>query len=196
MSGGALGKLLEKAGKNKKWRIAVYGGLLLLILLLCFGGRTKETEKAAAASANLETVSVGQSEREVEKRLEGILSSIRGAGQVRVMITYETGVEVVTAMSTDKNSNRSESSDMSRSSLTVQQTESTKPATVSGGGGNEPIILGQKQPVIRGVIVVAEGAADISVRVNLQQAVQTVLAVPANSVEVFELSKKYKNEEG
>ncbi|MDO4572184.1 MAG: stage III sporulation protein AG, partial [Clostridia bacterium] len=120
--------------------------------------------------------------------LAGVLSCIRGAGRVEVMVTYETGTELVTAMTTSTNYNASESSEGERSSTSSQTTESTQPATVSGEGGDEPIVLMEKQPVVRGVIVVAEGAADIRVRLDLQRAVQAVLDIPLSKIEVFELS--------
>ena len=49
-----------------------------------------------------------------------------------------------------------------------------------------PYLLYEKEPEIRGVIVVAEGAADVSVRLDLQRAVCAVLNVPISAVEVFE----------
>lgn len=181
-------KWMNKIKNEKKWKIGLYGGVIIIALIFCFTewGNSQDI----SSEEIIETNAQNQSEQEIEERLEKILSSIRGAGQVKVMITYETGVEMVTAMSTDVNSNRSETVGTDKSSFMVQETESTKPATVSGNGGYTPIILAEKQPTIRGVIVVAEGAANISVKMDLQQAVQTILAVPANSVEVFELSKQ------
>jgi len=179
---------LEKMKNGKKWKIGLYSGVIVIALLFCFAEWGNDRD--IVSEETIEIHSLKQSEQEIEERLEKILSSIRGAGQVRVMITYETGVEVVTAMSTDINSNRSETVGADKTSFTVQETESTKPATVSGDGGYAPIILSEKQPKIRGVIVVAEGAANISVKMDLQQAVQTILAVPASNVEIFELSKQ------
>ena len=46
----------------------------------------------------------------------------------------------------------------------------------------------EKKPKIRGVIVVAEGASDIGVKLNLYNAVQTVLQVEASKVDVFEMN--------
>ena len=117
-----------------------------------------------------------------------MLSCIRGAGRVDVMITYDSGPEIVPAMSTNVNSTGSETSEGSRSSSSQQSTESTEPATVSGSGGNEPIVLKEIEPVVRGVIVVAEGAADIEVRLDLQRAVRAVLDIPLSRIEVFERS--------
>ncbi len=185
---GLIARIAAKLKADKRLEIVVYVGLAVLILLLYLSTLfPKAAASQQTAGATAETTYTAQSELEVEARLESVLSSIRGAGRVQVMITYETGPELVTAMSTDTNTNRSESVDNDKQSTTEQQTESRKPATVSGGGGTEPIVLTEKQPAVRGVIVVAEGAANIAVRLDLQRAVQTVLDVPAANIEVFEL---------
>ncbi len=43
---------------------------------------------------------------------------------------------------------------------------------------------------IKGVIIVAEGADDITVKLNLIRATQTVLAIKANTIEVFVMKNK------
>ena len=171
---------------NKKLELSVYGGLILVVALLYIGGMSspKAQQKAGGETA----LQAQQTQADLETRLKTVLSSIRGAGQVEVLITYESGSELVTAMSTNVNSNRSETNDGQKSSTTTQTTEVSEPATVNGSGGNEPIILVEKEPVVRGVIVVAEGAADIRVKLDLQRAVTAVLDIPLSKIEVFELS--------
>ena len=64
---------------------------------------------------------------------------------------------------------------------------------MSTSGGAETIVLTEIEPTIRGVIVIAEGAADVSVRLKLQNAVITVLGITAERIDVFEM--KSNNEE-
>ena len=138
--------------------------------------------------------SVYSSERETEERLKNVLSCIRGAGEVEVMITYDTGAQIIPAMSTDTQTGITRSSGTGTESITENRTESSRPATVSQTGGNEAIVLTEKQPVVRGVIVIAEGAADITVRMNLQNAVRTVLGVDLSCIDVFEMKAIEKGE--
>ena len=186
-SGGVIAKIAERLKADKRLEFAVYAGIALLILALYISTLLPKAPAVQTNSSSAQDVETLRSEQELEDRLQTVLSSIRGAGRVEVMITYETGPELVTAMSKDTNSNKSQSVDEGKQSSTEQQTESQKPATVSGSGGTEPIVLTEKQPAVRGVIVVAEGAANIAVRMDLQRAVQTVLSVPLSSIEVFEL---------
>ncbi len=46
----------------------------------------------------------------------------------------------------------------------------------------------EDQPKVRGVIVVAQGAGDIGVRMNLLNAVKTLLNVEADKVEILKMA--------
>lgn len=113
----------------------------------------------------------------LEARLEDILSQMQNAGQVRVMVTFDNAQEKVIAADEQKSSGSSGTS------------EASHPVKTSGSGGENPIILTERMPKIRGVIVIAEGAADISVRFSLAAAVSTVLGIDENSVEVFAMRR-------
>lgn len=183
---GMLNKFANALKKNKALEISFYVGVALLVIALYFSSLTPEGAGSENKTSTPEVYGYSIAEQEVEQRLANVLSNMKGAGNVQVMITYDTGPEIITAMSVDVDSNTTETSGEGKESSTQHQTESRKPATVTGSGGTSPIVLMEKQPSVRGVIVVAEGAADISVRLNLQRAVQTVLNVPISSIEIFE----------
>ncbi len=182
----AFAGLATRMKKDKRVETAVYGGLILLGAAIFFIGSANGGQKAET-SANAQAEKTARTAEETESRLEEVLSSIRGAGKVQVMITYDTGKELVPAMSTDTQAGTTETTGSDAHSITQNNTESSQPATISGSGGSETIILTEIQPKVRGVIVIAEGAADISVKLRLQNAVQTVLGVKADQIEVFEM---------
>lgn len=124
----------------------------------------------------------------LELRLIDVLSKIRGAGRVDVLVTYETNGEIVTATvrQTDEDVRNADGTGGSETSRSVR--EVTEPATVETGNGHAPIVLYEKEPVIRGVIVVAEGASDFSVRQKLEAAVHAATGIPVERIEVFEMS--------
>lgn len=186
-------KLAERMKKDKRFEFCVYSALVLLGILIYAATTVPKGENAEPAAANVADT-VYSSERETEERLKSVLSCIRGAGEVEVMITYDTGAQIVPAMSTDTQTGVTQSSGAGSESITENRTESSRPATVSQSGGNEAIVLTEKQPVVRGVIVIAEGAADIAVRMNLQNAVRTVLGVELSCIEVFEMKTIEKGE--
>lgn len=179
--------------KDKRFELCVYSALVLLGVLIYAATTVPKGGNVEPAAANVADT-VYSSERETEERLKSVLSCIRGAGEVEVMITYDTGAQIVPAMSTDTQTGITQSSGAGSESITENRTESSRPATVSQSGGNEAIVLTEKQPVVRGVIVIAEGAADIAVRMNLQNAVRTVLGVELSCIEVFEMKTIEKGE--
>lgn len=183
----ALGRLCARMKQDKRLEIAVYGVLILIGVLLFLISPNDKAGNAAqvgtAAAADESGV------EELESRLEGILGAIRGAGKVRVMITYDTSSRLVPAMSTDVQSGTTENTSTGGQSVSETRTESSRPATISGSGGTETIVLTEIEPTVRGVIVIAEGAADVSVRVKLSNAVMTVLGISADRIEVFEMKR-------
>lgn len=179
MDAGELGKKLrewlEKLVRGRKG-LVVYGAVLVLLvgLYLLYSQEKPETSP----------VTVVTEEAGLEERLGEVLGEMRGAGQVRVLITYETGEELVTATVSTTDESISGSGEGTSSS---QKRETVQPATVTTEAGQQAIVLYEKEPQIRGVLVVAEGAGDPSVRLNLQRAVMAVTGVSLDRIEVFEM---------
>jgi|LSQX01.1.fsa_nt_gb stage III sporulation protein AG len=182
---GMLAKFTEKLKKNKKLEIAVYVGLgaLALLIYLSSLNTPANNDVYQNQTAQVTMQSTQDSVKQIEERLEKTLMQIRGAGNVTVMITYETSKEIVPALSVTSQS----SSQTGDSSSNSSQNDSKSPATITQGGNEAPIVLTEIEPKVRGVIVIAQGAADLTVRMNLMHAVQTVLGVEAANIEVFEM---------
>ena len=105
------------------------------------------------------------------------------AGKVEVMITYESDGELVPAYQREENENRSSNGTQESYSLS----SSNKIVTVYEQGTTTALILMKKKPQVKGVIVIAQGASDLTVRMSLSQAVRTVLQVSADRVDIFEM---------
>jgi len=101
--------------------------------------------------------------RGMEQRLAEVLSDIEGAGKVSVMLHFDSSAELVPAL------------------------EGGDKMVIVGG---KPVIIRQIQPKVSGVIVVAEGASNIKVKLELFKAVQTLLDVDQKCIEIFTMSKK------
>lgn len=163
---------------GKSLQYVLCGVLMVALVLLCWpqlfsSGKTSEPEQGASSAVfdpNAE-----------KQRLAGILSSIKNAGKVEVMITYEGEAEKVPAY--DNNQTTSSTIDTQNRS-TTNQSSSSKP--VSGPG--DLVVITEKRPQVLGVVIVAEGAKDLSVQLALSRAAQTALGVEASKVEVFEMN--------
>lgn len=111
-----------------------------------------------------DTVEVADETRGEEERLSGILSQIDGAGRVSVMISYESTMEKEIAYD----------GDMER-------------AVTSGG---DVVVRREIYPGVKGVIVIADGAAEPSVRNAIKEAVIAVTGAAANHICVYSRSGK------
>ncbi|MBR2861773.1 MAG: hypothetical protein IKB86_08055 [Clostridia bacterium] len=176
-------EFLERIKESKKLKIAVLSLLCAVAVLIYF---------LPVESSNRENVSISNNtEQKIsnEEKLEAVLSNIKGAGNVRVMITYESLGEVICANTTETQTNtvteKSENGSVKESETVV---ENKAPVTIGSGNGENPLVILEKEPEIKGVIVVAQGADNINVRINLQKAVETVLQVSPNQVEIFTMN--------
>ncbi|MBQ1893546.1 MAG: hypothetical protein II155_05515 [Clostridia bacterium] len=165
-------KILARLRDDKKLETLVYA-LLACVVAAAFlaGGGANCRGKTVTERESPEKPA--STEAELESRLEAILSQIKGAGRVRVMITFDRGSEIVPARESQRSTGENGSN------------ESSKPLTVSSSGGQSPIVLAQIMPKVRGVIVVAEGAGDIGVRNELERAAMTALGTDLASINVF-----------
>ncbi len=92
------------------------------------GGSDGPVDESATGQAG------GVSYDDIESRLEEILSQIEGAGEVRVMITYATGTEIVPAMSTESQSSVSENSDETGAWQKSAESSSSPSRHIPSGG--------------------------------------------------------------
>lgn len=119
----------------------------------------------------------------LERKLEDILSQLKGVGEVKVMITLEETTEIVPAFNTTKNNETTKETDSQGGTREIVREDMTI-QLVTGDEGS-PIVLKEIKPTIKGVIVIAEGAEDLHVKEILYEAVKTALGIPGNRVEVY-----------
>lgn len=175
-----LKALVEKAKavKNIEIIVAIVAIAVLIILYSLF---TTDKSKPKATKQNDSSCELTLTD-EVERKLADVLSKIDGAGRVEVMITYTASAEKITANTRSTHTNSSNSGGtITTSTSTVTET----PIIISANGVSELYILKEIMPKVIGVIVVAQGANDVRVRLELLRAVQTILDINANSVEIF-----------
>lgn len=124
------------------------------------------------------SVSGGRNKKEVkqgldiaaqEDKLEKILSKIDGAGRVSVMITYYGGAEQSLAYEVS-----SDSEERSR--------QEDRRAVMSG---NNPVVVQELYPGVKGIIVVASGAGDIRIKRSLAEAASAAMGVSMSCVRVY-----------
>jgi len=170
--------------------IEIIGAVIIAVLILAIyalpGSSTKSDTKSETSDISNST----DQDASAEEKLTKILSGIEGAGSVEVMITYESSAELVTAQSVDKQTSTTTETDSTGKNKTSETViENQEPVTVKESDGDSALILVEKEPLVRGVIIVAEGADDIGVKLDLLKAARTALQVSSDKVEVFVMNK-------
>lgn len=172
--------VLEKIKRVKHLDVVIGVGVVALVLVLFLG--VFSGDESSSSGQYVESKS---EYLQIEDRLSDVLSKINGAGKVSVMINFAGTSEIITEKTTNLSEDKTVDSDSSGSRETESKTESLSPVIIQKNGEDSPLIVKEILPDIVGVIVVAEGANNMSVRINLLQAVQTLLSVSADKVEIF-----------
>jgi len=174
--------------KNKKYQYVLIAVLLSIMLIIYFASLADDTKADNTAT---EIIDEYNDKQNITSEIENILSSIKGAGEVKVMINYSSSPEIVTATSTQSDSVTTFSGENESS-----RTENIRSdiVTVKNDEGENALVLKELTPEISGVIVTAQGAGKIDVKLKLIDAVTTLLDISQSKVDVFEMQNKYPEE--
>lgn len=182
-------KIKEKKLKRSDWLILVLAGILILIIALPTDTRGKKQAEEAKENISKENNTMEASKDEIEQKLEDILEKIDGAGDVKVMITYQdSGTQVVEK---DKNTseNSLEESDSTggvRSTKEQQLQEST--VYEEADAGNTPFVSKELLPKVEGILIVASGGDNQKVKQNISEAVLALFQVEAHRIKIVKMS--------
>ncbi len=182
-STGIIEKIASRLGKIKNLNVLL--GIISACIVIMI---VASVFSAGTATKSVETSSESYY-AQVENRLSEVLSKISGAGTVSVMINYSGTSELITATTTNTSVDKTSDNGSSSNRVTESKTESVSPVIIQKNGEDTPVIVKEILPDIVGVIVVAEGAKDMSVRINLVSAVQTLLDISSDKVEIFTMKK-------
>ena len=142
------------------------------------GGAVSHDSALPAASGSRQQVSELEAYRlDLCARVASILSAVSGAGSVRVEITLASGPVKVYA--SDAYIEEAKGPD-----TTESRRETELVLALTSGKGQVPIHLMDEMPAVAGVLVVASGASDSTVRRELAEAAATLLGVGAHRVKV------------
>ena len=182
-------KIKEKKLKRSDWLILVLAGILILIIALPTDTKGKKQAEEAKENISKENNPLEASKDEIEQKLEDILEKIDGAGEVKVMITYQdSGTQVVEK---DKNTsaNSVEESDSTggvRSTKEQQLQEST--VYEEADAGNTPFVSKELLPKVEGILIVASGGDNQKVKQNISEAVLALFQVEAHRIKIVKMS--------
>ncbi len=126
-------------------------------------------------------------EDELEAKLEGILSKMEGVGKVSVMITYSKGSEIVPMQNETSKTSSTQENDSDGGTRIIEETDKTTEIIYSNGTTIETQTV--INPIVKGAIVIAEGASNATVKSNIVSAVEAITGLATYKVQVFEMNQ-------
>lgn len=179
-----INELFNDAEKKKLKPLIFLAGICVLALIAISVMPDGKKEEASVSTDSEVKTSASETEKEdLEGKLTEILSKINGAGDVDVMITFQSSEEIVPAYNSNTTTETTKEQDSSGGERTT--TSSTENKTMITSNSNEPVILKTSEAEIKGVIVVSSGANDPAVKELLYDAVQTSLQISGHQVEIY-----------
>lgn len=165
----------EKAVKDKKALLTVLIGILGMVLILVSSFTESAPERAQAQEI------AGETEEQLKKELEGLLSSVGGAGRVKVMLTFESSEEKIYASDTDEsNENRSGSEN--------QHKIKSEHIIIKAESGEQGLLIKDVYPRVRGVAVVCDGAANAHIKGQIISIVSALFDINSTKISVAEMA--------
>ncbi len=156
-------------------------GILLIGLAGLFGGRQAEKPEIAASRVSTEDYAAA-----LEEKLQNTVARIRGAGRCSVMVTMEQGAEYVYATGEKTSVDTSQTSEDSRFSTGSRASGEETYILISTKEGDQPLLLTELAPRVKGVVVVCSGGGDAVVADTIKRTVATAVDVSMNRICVVE----------
>ena len=186
--------------KNKEKRIEnlVFLLVLLIVTLLIINSILKddkslknvsedESKKGASyINAQKENDDISNN-LELEKRLEVILSKIKGVSNVSVLITYSETEEVVPLYNINNSSNQTEEGDGKEKVIKKEENVSKN---VLLDDDSNVLIEKKLSPKIEGAIVIAKGVSNVNIKSNIISAMEAVTGLASHKIQVFEMGEE------
>jgi stage III sporulation protein AG len=128
--------------------------------------------------------------RQLEVRLEAILRTVEGVGNVRVMVTLAAGPQSVYAENVTRSESTTRETDSAGGFREQRQFSGQNTTlTITSEGRQQPVLIAQYEPLVEGVIISAQGAGQERVAAALRAAAAAVLGVDAAKVQVLRMTE-------
>lgn len=148
-------------------------------------------EQQAFAGGDKDQSPFREYEAMYELRLRDILEAMIGVGEVDVMVTIDSTEELVVYRDLKSSQHQTEEEDRNGAKRHITDvTRSGDIVLYEVSGKQQPIILKKIKPKIRGIVVVARGAENLSVQKLIRDTVSRGLDVPVHRISVAPRKQK------
>lgn len=188
---------LEKILKKENMIVFVLLGILLLVVAIPIGDDQSEEEIVPEEEVEKEKEKLYEKQGDdnleyclqLESRIEELLSSMDGVGEVQAMVTLVTSKELVvekdepvtrsTITEKDGDGGSRSTNESSFDYETIYETDEE--------GNKIPYVIKQIEPEIQGITVVAQGGGNALVQKNISEVLEALFHVDAHKIKVVKM---------
>lgn len=192
---------LQNMGKDR-FALLFLAGVMLIIIAMPLGkenaGTTEEnkaeTEQAQELADSEQNVMAKETDIEEYRarlcsQLEDFLQQMDGVGKVKVYITMHSSSELIV----ERNSSytkRTEEEVSQESTRTVGETENDSQVVLveQEDGSEAPFVVKEMAPVVRGVVVAAQGGGDETIKKEITSLVMALFGIEEHKIRVVKLT--------
>jgi len=191
-----------KKGKEKllslgvrQWGMLLLAGVCCLVIVFPMGEKEENDlttqKKVENRMDNQDGLNVRTEEDFVsqqEEKLSALLSAVKDAGKVQVMITVESTIQKNVLQDGSLETEQvteTDSAGGSRTSISEKKEGTTVFHDIQGG--STPYILSEAYPQVIGVVVLAQGSGTGTVDLDILHAVQVLFDLPAHKIKIMKM---------
>jgi hypothetical protein len=176
--------------KNIYNLIVVFLVGVLILIVADFFNSSKTNTKATMAQGQQQAAQTQTAGNDIQKQtqndLQNILNSMKGVGHSSVIINYESGEELVPALNTNDVSSSIKERDTSGGErTTISETKGNTVVMNNQGNDSEPVIVKKYNPKVSSVIIVAEGAEDKQIQLDVKNMIASYFSITTDKVNVY-----------
>lgn len=182
-----------EAQRSKRLRNLILLALLGAGMMMMSQRSTQEVSTTPPTLTDTPAVPVMAESRDsielLQRQVAALLSQVAGVGRVEVLIVPKTSDIKVFAQEVTERTSLTQSETDGRSPVTTSREESVtrRPVIINNDGSKsqQPVVEYVQKPQIAGVLVVAEGADEPNIRLQVLKAVAALLDLPAHRIDVI-----------
>lgn len=166
---------------DKKRKLILIAGIILIGIIF-LSGFWNDKKDSHAAQSTAQGITEEEYVQQLEKKVKELLRGIDGVGNLDVMLTLESGSEYVYQSETKRSTDRTDTS-----GETTQERlddEHTIVMVEGDNGKKQALIRTELTPKIQGIVVVCDGADQVSVQTQIIDVLTTAFGISSARVSV------------
>lgn len=179
----------------KQWALILLAGVCCLVIVFPMGEDTKDSAEVTDRGHRMDDIYeenriVQETDyvKQMEIRLEELLSEVKYVGRVKVMITAGmTEQKNVLQDGNVETEQLTETDNAGGTRYSVNEKSDKTTVFYDIAGESVPYILSETYPEVIGVVVLAEGSGTGSVDLDILNAVQVLFDIPAHKIRIMKM---------